>query len=237
MHEFMQGIISWYIDLLKQFGLGGVVLFMAIESTVFPLPSELVVPPAAYLEYHERGGGAFMAAMVVLAGTLGSYLGSCLMYFLARWLGRPFLFKFGKYFLLPQHKLLLAERWVAQYGAGGIFLARLLPVVRHLISIPAGLCGMRFRTFSIMTIAGSFLWCTVLTAFGLAMANDMQTVLSQHGHLTNEAAYEAAFHKLTWSTIALVGIVYAIYLLATRAQRRQIHATEHAPASPETEDA
>jgi membrane protein DedA with SNARE-associated domain len=233
----MQGIIGWYIDLLTQFGLWGVMLFMAIESTVFPLPSELVVPPAAYLEYHERNGGALMAVMVIFAGTVGSYLGSLLMYVLARALGRPILFKYGKYFFLPQKKLLLAEQWVAQYGATGIFFGRLLPVVRHLISIPAGLCGLRFRTFTLMTLAGSFLWCTVLTLFGLAMADEMRTVLGAHGHLANEAQYEAAFHKLTWSTIALVGVVYAIYYVATRAQRRQIYDAEHTPVPAESEEA
>ncbi len=208
MHAFVHSVVVWYFAILGRHGLLGVVVLMAMESSIFPVPSELVVPPAAYLMSHGQPNGTVMALLVVLAGTVGSYLGAAITYGVSRLVGRPIVVRYGKYFLIPEAKLVLAESWVETYGAGGIFFARLLPVVRHLISIPAGLVGMNFRTFSVMTITGSCLWCAVLTVFGLLMAGSMDAVLA--GDFTSPA-YLKAFHQLTWATIALVGITAALY--------------------------
>jgi membrane protein DedA with SNARE-associated domain len=213
MHGFVQGILTWYFNTLQQFGLLGVVALMAMESSIFPVPSELVIPPAAYLESHAKGGGLPLTAAVIFAGTLGSYLGSAITYWVARLIGRPLIVRYGKYLFIPEKKLKMAERWVARYGAGGIFFARLLPVVRHLISIPAGMIGMRFRTFSIMTILGSFLWCTVLTLFGLFMSRDMEVILREGGKAAGHepAVLQHAMRNLTWATIGLVVVMLALY--------------------------
>ena len=218
MHALVQATLNWYFDILGQFGLLGVVVLMAMESSIFPVPSELVVPPAAYLESHARGGSIFLTLLVILAGTVGSYLGSVITYWVARVVGRPFILKYGKYVLIPEHKLKLAEQWVARYGAGGIFFARLLPVVRHLISIPAGMMGLRFRTFSIMTILGSALWCTVLTIFGMVMADDM-ALLKESG--AESAAFKAAFHNLSMATAILVGVMIILYVVIVNRPKKR----------------
>jgi len=140
----------------------GTFLFMAMESSILPVPSELVIPPAAYLATRSGGG----VGMVILVGTLGSWFGSAVMYWLSRGLGRVFIVTFGKYVMVSEEKLERAEHWLHRYEAGGIFFARLLPVIRHLISIPAGIVRMNFAMFSAMTVAGAAVWCTVLAFYG-----------------------------------------------------------------------
>ena len=135
---------------------------MGVSSTPFPLPAEFVVPIAAFL----AAQGQFSLAGVILAGTLGAYLGAAVMYWLSLWLGRPLVVKFGRFILFPPKKLEEAERWLARYEAGGIFFARLLPGVRHVISIPAGIVRMNFAVFSIWTILGSTISCSILAYLG-----------------------------------------------------------------------
>ncbi|MBI5533544.1 MAG: DedA family protein [Deltaproteobacteria bacterium] len=189
---------------------------MAMESTVFPLPSELVVPPAAFLLGYKAGSVDYLQLiLVIVAGTVGSYLGSALMYWLSRWVGRPIIVRYGKYFLIPEKKLKMAEEWVGRYGAGGIFFARLLPVVRHLISIPAGIANMPFKGFSLMTIAGSCLWCTVLTIFGVVMANDMRVVMESTTHVYSDEL-KHAFHNLTYAIIAMVLVLGVLYIVVVK---------------------
>ena len=209
MHAFVHNILVWYFDVIGRHGLLSVVGLMAMESSIFPVPSELVVPPAAYLMAHDQPNGLWLAALVILAGTVGSYLGSAITYGVSRVVGRPIVVRYGKYFLIPESKLELAERWVETYGAGGIFFARLLPVVRHLISIPAGLVGMDFKLFSAMTIAGSALWCTVLTVFGLVMATSMTAVLEGK---FDSPEYLHAFHQLTLAVVVMVAVLGVLYV-------------------------
>ncbi|HEX2948682.1 MAG TPA: DedA family protein [Armatimonadota bacterium] len=225
MQVFIQSIMTWYFGILDQFGLLGVVALMAMESSIFPVPSEMVIPPAAVVYLHDahRDGAVILTIVVILAGTIGSYIGASTTYWVARALGRPFIVKYGKYFLITEKKLKEADQWMVRYGAGGIFLARLLPVVRHIISIPAGIIGMRFRTFSTMTILGSLLWCTVLAIFGLVMADEMQLIVANHGQFASpaEAAMvHAAVNKLTLATLGLVGVVMACYIILVRVKGR-----------------
>ena len=151
-------LITVWFQWVQDWGYLGVIILMAMESSIFPVPSEVVMPPAAML----AAQGKLNFWLVVLAGTFGSWLGSAITYGISRWLGRPFVLKFGKWFFISPEKLERAETFMARYEAGGIFFARLLPVVRHLISIPAGIVRMPFGKFSAMTVIGSFLWCTVL---------------------------------------------------------------------------
>src|SRR5438128_5520389 len=128
-------LIDWYLGSLESWGYPGIALLMAIESSILPLPSELVIPPAAHLA-HTKGN--LSIAGIVLAGTIGSWLGATVMYWAARLAGRPLLARYGRYVRLTSEKIAGAERWSAHYGWMGIFISRLLPVVRHLIGIPAG---------------------------------------------------------------------------------------------------
>ena len=139
---------------------------MLLESTLVPIPSEVIIPPAAYLA-HTQGEFSFVG--VVLAGTVGSFLGASLMYWAARGLGRPLVMRFGPYVGLPARKIELAERWSARYGWAGVFFSRLLPVIRHLIGIPAGILELDFRWYTLATLAGSLLWCSVLAGLGASL--------------------------------------------------------------------
>src|SRR5678809_631860 len=146
---------AMWMRLSLEWGYSGVFLLRAIESTVFPLPSEVVVPPAAY--WAQQGRFHFWG--VVVAATLGSWAGAAISYWVARWAGRPIILKYGRYVFVPEKKWLLAEQWINRYSVVGVFFARLLPVVRHLVSLPAGAARMPFGRFSASTLLGSFVWC------------------------------------------------------------------------------
>ena len=159
MHQFLQHWAEWVLT----GGYLGIIVLMAMGSTPIPLPAEVVVPPAAFL----AAQGRFRLTGVIIASTLGAYLGAAVMYWLSLWLGRPLVVKFGRFILFPPKKLEEAEHWLARYEAGGIFFARLLPGVRHLISIPAGIVRMNFITFSVMTAIGSAISCSILAYLGV----------------------------------------------------------------------
>jgi membrane protein DedA with SNARE-associated domain len=159
MHHFIQIWSDWVVT----GGYVGIILLMAMGSTPIPLPAEVVVPPAAFL----AAQGRLSLAGVILASTLGAYLGAAVMYWLSLWLGRPLVVKFGRFILFPPKKLQEAEHWLARYEAGGVFFARLLPGVRHLISIPAGVVRMNFTVFSMTTLLGSAISCSILTYLGV----------------------------------------------------------------------
>lgn len=201
--------VTWF-HLSRQWGYAGVFVLMAVESTVFPIPSEVIVPPAAY--WAQQGEMSFWG--IVLASTLGSYFGSTLSYLAAKSLGRPLILRYGKYFLVPEKKWLLAEQWIQHYHAGGIFFARLLPVVRHLISLPAGAAQTNFAVFSAMTLAGSFVWSVVLAWFGAE-------VLSGQPELLNDpdALVTLLKAKLLWFIGAAV-MLLATYVLVDVLGRR-----------------
>ena len=188
----------------------GVFLMMAVESTVFPLPSELVVPPAAYW----AAQGTFSFWGVVGAATLGSWFGSSVSYLVARRLGRPLILRYGRYLFVPEKKWLLAEEWINRYSVVGVFFARLLPVVRHLVSLPAGAARMRFGPFTLSTLLGSLTWSWVLARFG-------QEVLGGDPRLLTDP--DALIHvlkaKLIWlvaGTLFLLVAYIAVDLLGRR---------------------
>lgn len=207
LHDLMVTWFGW----VEQWGYWGVFFLMALESSVVPVPSEVVMPPAAFW----AAQGKLNLWGVIAAGSLGSYFGSAIGYWIAQWVGYPLMKRYGKYFLLPPKKLELAERWVTQFGVPGIFIARLLPVVRHLISYPAGIFKMPFGKFSLATLTGATLWCAVLSAFGAR-------VLGSHPELLNSPAdmVAAIRAQLVWFVGAVVcfGILYLL-VVAFRSRR------------------
>jgi len=204
----MQALIVVWFGLVRDWGYPGIVLLMAMESSVLPVPSEIVIPPAAY--WAAQGRYNFWG--VILAGTMGSYLGAAAMYWASRWIGRPIVVRYGRYFLIPETKLVRAERWLARYEAGGIFFARLLPVVRHLIGIPAGIVRMDFRTYSLMTITGSAVWCAVLAWFGAGVIGDHPQLLDDPQEMM--AVLSQRFHWFA-GLVLLLAILYVIVMRLT----------------------
>lgn len=172
MSEIFDTVYNFVVNLAYQLGYIGIIIGMAIESSLIPLPSEIVMIPAGILAF--QGQMNFMLA--VLSGTIGSYIGSALNYIGAYYLGRPFVEKYGKYFLLPPHKLHKVENFFNKYGGISIFIARLVPVVRHFISIPAGFAKMNFYRFSLYTLLGSFTWMTVLTYIGYKIGQNIALI-------------------------------------------------------------
>jgi len=165
-----KALIDWYTGALAKGGYALIALLMAIESSVLPLPSELVIPPAAHLAH--TGQVPLSLWGIVIAGALGSWLGATLMYWAARLGGRPLVLRFGPYIFITRQKVEGAERWAAKFGSMGIFISRLLPVVRHLIGIPAGIVRMDYWKFSLYTLLGSAIWCAVLCYVGVKMGQD-----------------------------------------------------------------
>jgi membrane protein DedA with SNARE-associated domain len=161
-NDNMHHLIQVWFDWVLIGGYFGIIVLMAMGSTPLPVPAEVVVPPAAFLA--AQGRLSFVG--VIVASTVGSYLGAALMYWLSLWLGRPLVLRFGRFFLFPPKKLEEAEHWLTRYEAGGVFFARLLPGVRHLVSIPAGIVRMKFWTFSYVTVAGSAISCAILAFVG-----------------------------------------------------------------------
>lgn len=156
------GFIKWLLYRLLELGYPGIVVLMAMESSVLPVPAELVMPPAGYWV----AKGEMNAVAAVASGVLGSLIGSLANYFLARWLGRGLVRRFGKYFLISEQSLERSERYFAAHGQISVLLGRMLPVVRHLISIPAGLARMSLPAFVGYTGVGAFLWCSILAWIG-----------------------------------------------------------------------
>jgi membrane protein DedA with SNARE-associated domain len=171
MRALLSSLLEWYLGALDEGGYLLVALLMAMESSVIPLPSEFVIPPAAYLAHAH---GRMSVAGVVLAGTLGSWVGASVMYWGSRLLGRPLLMRFGRYLLITPAKIEKAEAWSAHYGPVGVFVSRLLPVIRHLVGVPAGIVRLDFRWYSLVTLAGSALWCTVLAWVGVTAGQDSE---------------------------------------------------------------
>lgn len=200
MHHLLQVWLNWVLT----GGYVGIIILMAMESSIFPVPSEIVIPPAAFL----AAQGKLSFAGVIIAGTVGSYLGAAITYWVSRLVGRPLIVRYGRFVLLSPQKLEDAERWLARYEASGVFFARLLPVVRHLISIPAGLVRMNFTTFSIVTVAGSALWCWVLAHLGRIAYQRQPDLLSNPDALVH-------FIKAQSFWIVILAAVFAILYLGT----------------------
>ncbi len=198
-------LLKIWFEFVLQWHYLGVGLLMALESTVFPIPSEIIIPPAAY--WAAQGEMSFWG--VVAAGMIGSYIGSSISYFAARWIGRPFLKKFGKYFLLTPEKLDFAERWAVEYETAGVFMARMLPVARHLISIPAGILKMNFWRFSFATLIGSGFWCFVLAWFGQKVIGDEPALLQDPAVLIHVLKAKLLYFVL--AVLVLGGLYFVIH--------------------------
>ena len=158
----VERIITWLLTTLLTLGYPGIVVLMAIESSILPLPSELVMPPAGYWV----AKGRMSLPAVLLCGTVGSVIGALANYWVAQLLGRAFVRRFGRYLLLSDRSLERAERYFAAHGEISTLVGRLLPVIRHLISIPAGIAKMPVSRFVTYTAIGAFAWCSVLTGIG-----------------------------------------------------------------------
>ena len=184
-------LIHWLLETIGSMGYPGIFLLMAMESSIIPVPSELVMPPAGYLIH--QGRMDWLPA--ILAGAFGSLAGAYANYYAAHYLGRPLILKYGRYVLIPPDKFQRVEAFFLQHGEISTFIGRLLPVIRHLISIPAGVAGMNHLRFSLYTLLGAGLWCSILTWIGYAIGQNQELV----------AAW--SHRALLWVVLASCGLV------------------------------
>jgi len=186
MTELLIGYLEALAAHAPVWGFFLVFFFMTVESSFIPFPSEVVMIPAGFLAARgglTTGNPLTDATLAVLAGTAGSLAGAFINYFLAAWLGSPFLERHGKYFFLPPANLRRAEEVFRQYGAGATFVCRLLPAIRQLVSIPAGLARMPLGSFTLWTGLGAGIWVTILTVIGYGIG--MRTAQMTYAELVH----------------------------------------------------
>ena len=171
LKHLFQPLLDWYQTALESGGYWVVGLLMTCESSVLPLPSESIIPLAA--SWSHAGKIHIGIPGIVVAGALGSWLGATMVYWLARTAGRPLLMRYGRYILITPEKIQKSENWMSHYGAAGVFIARLLPGARQLVGIPAGIARMDYLRFSIFTLLGSAIWCSVLCWLGVTIGADI----------------------------------------------------------------
>ncbi|HWR67567.1 MAG TPA: DedA family protein [Desulfomonilia bacterium] len=168
----MEEIILWLVDKISQFGYTGILILMFLESTFFPVPSEVVIPPAGYLV----AKGEMNLALVIICGVAGSILGALFNYILAIYLGRPLLMKYGKYILFPPERFDRVNAFFINHGEISTFTGRLIPGLRHFISFPAGLAHMNIMRFCLYTALGSAIWVTILAFIGKFVGDNLSLV-------------------------------------------------------------
>jgi len=198
IHEIANTIVSYIGDM----GYLGIFLLMFLESTFFPFPSEIIMIPAGYLAYK----GEMNIYIVILVGILGSLGGALLNYYLAQSLGRKLILKYGKYFFIKEETLDKLDTFFTKHGEISTFTGRLIPGIRQLISLPAGLARMNLTTFSLYTSLGAGIWVVVLVAVGYLVGS-------------NEALISEYLKSAT--LIALVSVLLIIIFYVVRHKRRK----------------
>ena len=202
----LERFIDWLLQALLALGYPGIVALMAMESSILPVPSELVMPPAGY--WAAKGQMSFAVALI--CGILGSVIGALANYYGSRLIGRPLIQRYGRYVLLSEKNLERSERFFAEHGEISTLIGRLFPVIRHLISIPAGLHGMPLPKFVLYTAVGAGVWCAILTGIGYFLG-------LHEGALRSEEIHRYA----TWALLALIPLSVIVILVYVRRRRRR----------------
>ena len=196
MLEFFQSLADWYMNNINYFT---ITLLMAIESSFVPLPSEIVIPPAIW----KAASGELSIPLVIMFATLGAIIGAMFNYLMARWLGRVIVYSFaeskvGRICMLNKHKVEHAEAYFILHGRSSTFIGRLIPGIRHLISIPAGLAKMNIGQFVLYTALGSGIWHTILAILSYS--------LYSHQELLKKYMSEVSYVLLA------IGVLFFVYL-------------------------
>jgi len=171
-----QQILEFIRQIYQAVGWPGVVLLMAIESACIPLPSEIIMPLCGWMLIEDKGLGIEYIFLAGFCGAVGNVIGSLIAYWAGAWGGRPFLNRYGKYILVSQHDIELADRWFEKYGDRIVFFSRLLPAVRTFISFPAGIARVKMGKFVFYSFLGSFLWSVGLAYGGYALGQNWEQI-------------------------------------------------------------
>lgn len=210
--EFFQWLIDWYMVNMSYFT---IIILMALESTFIPVPSEIVIPPAAW----KAAAGGLNIWLVIIFATLGAIIGAIINYLLARWLGRTIVYSFaeskiGKLFLLNKQKVEHAEAYFVRHGRSSTLIGRMVPGVRHLISIPAGLARMSMKQLVLFTVLGSAIWHTILAFLTVYIYNISPVSLQKETIDIKELSdlLSPYMHEVSIVLLGL-GAVFVIYLI------------------------
>ncbi len=201
--ELLHGLVNWIVQTVGHWGYGGIVVMMFLESSFFPFPSEVVVPPAGYL----AARGEMSLSLVILAGIAGSLLGALFNYWLAVVWGRPFFERFGRYFLVSPKHLDRADRFFADHGHISTFVGRLLPGIRQYISLPAGIARMNLGLFALFTALGAGIWVVILALVGYYIGN-------------NQALVQRYLHQILLGLTLFAVVLSAIYIILHRRRKQ-----------------
>lgn len=221
----INAIIQYILNIIEQFGYFGIFVFMAIESSVLPLPSEVVMIPAGYLVWQ----GKMNAWLAILAGTFGSLAGALCNYYIAVKIGRVFVTRYGKYFFMKEKSLIATEKFFNKHGEVSTFIGRLIPVVRHYISLPAGLAKMNLWKFCIFTLLGAGIWVSILTVFGwwlgTAFADiNISEIANSFGKGEMDSTQQIIKHKMhniIACILAIVVVLLGIYVAWQRHKNKK----------------
>ncbi len=210
--------MDWIYTLLEQLNYGTITLLMLLESTVIPVPSELVVAPAAY----RAAAGDMNVMLVILFATIGADFGASINYFVALYVGRPVIYKFanskwGKMCLLSQKKVEKSERYFDNHGVMATLTGRLVPGIRHLISIPAGLARMNYWKFLLYTTIGAGAWHSVLAALGWYLHSAIGDVSDEE----LKAIIGQYNHYIIIGIVAIVVIIIAYYIIKGKMKKKE----------------
>ena len=209
----------WLVATIGKLGYGGLILLMAMESSVLPVPAELVMPPAGYLAYQ----GTMNLWLALACGTFGSMIGAYANYWVAGRLGRWVFVRYGRFVLLSERSLERTERFFAAHGEIATFVGRLFPVLRHLISIPAGIARMNLKRFFIYTGAGASIWCAVLLGIGWLIGKLGE---GQSREEMNALAARYAHTAILWM-VPLAAVIIGGYVVWHRRRLRRAAGESH----------
>ena len=187
IYDLLAQVSSFIVNIISTLGYPAITVLMALESACIPIPSEIIMPFSGYLVFAEK----FSFLSVIIWGTIGNLIGSIIAYSVGFYGGRPLIEKYGKYILISNHDLNLAEKWFKKYGGISVLFSRMLPVIRTFISLPAGITKMPFGKFVFYTFSGSLPWSFVLTYAGVIMGESWSDV-------------EIYFRKFDWLIAILV---------------------------------
>lgn len=190
----LQAFGEWLREMVSHLGYAEIVFLMALESSLFPVPSELVMIPAGY----RAAQGALDPWLATMAGGFGSILGASANYVLGRYAGRAFLLRYGRYFLINEAKYHEAEALFLKNARLATFVGRFIPVIRHLISLPAGVFGMAVLPFLVLTGLGASLWCGILVAAGYHFGESSIELIAAYSHEVGLAAVLLSAAALVW---------------------------------------
>ena len=212
----LETLIHWLTETIFRLGYPGITLLMALESSFFPFPSEVVLPPAGYL----AAQGRMNAWLAFGSGLLGSLIGALFNYYLAVALGRPLLHKYHRFLLMRESSLDRAEAFFRQHGEISTFVGRLVPVIRQLISLPAGLARMRIDRFALYTALGAGMWCAVLTYIGWYVGRHSDVVTGVDALLESPEIREYSSQVAMW-LVPLLVLLIVVYVLLYRWRRNR----------------